>query len=102
MLLTEFYRMLLEKSVFWKAAARTHGKPMVCASFHRRAETCEQTASDLAHCIAAVGDMELPAVGSSALRDWQQNKTCEGRNPWNNGLTAVEEFLDPGRFNLNY
>ena len=93
MLLSEIYRAKLDRAKFWSQEAKMKEKPLIRQDFYNRRDECEFDADDIAHCIAAFGDIDTDRIETSNLRDISQGWSCSGGNAWHRGLDAIEAWL---------
>lgn len=89
----DFYRLRLEQAF----AIRLEASQTKCmgtrSTLREHAWRLERDASNLAHCLAKFGDLDLEQLDIGALRAETQSATCMGTNPWARGLALLEGVM---------
>ncbi len=89
----DFYRLRLEQAFAARLEA-SQAKSMDTRSMLREhAWRLERDASNLAHCLAKFGDLDLRQLDIRTLHEETQSATCMGTNPWARGLALLEKVM---------
>lgn len=90
----DLYRLKLKRAaIFRRIAKDTTRTELLRRDCFDRALEYEIQATCLAHCIAWFGDAPLSEIDLSQAQKEIAEMTCEQRNPWAWGLSAIEGEL---------
>lgn len=90
MKLSDVYREELERAAMWETS-RAGKTPQVDMRFSEESWDCAAIAENLAHCIAAFGDLDVDNIDVEALRRASERRFFPGRNPWVRGLSFLKK-----------
>lgn len=89
----DFYRLRLAQALFARFKASQTTNVETRSTLREHAWKLERDASNLAHCLAKFGDLNLKELDLAALHAEIQSATCMGTNPWARGLALIEKVV---------
>lgn len=91
----DFYRLKLAQASSVRLKASQTKNMQLRDTLREYAWKLERDASNLAHCIAKFGDLDLKEANLKDLFAEIQSATCMGTNPWARGLALIEKVVQP-------
>lgn len=89
----DFYRLKLAQALATRSKASQTKNLEARDTLRENAWKLERDASNLAHCLAKFGDLNLNELDLKTLFAEIQSATCMGTNPWARGLALIEKMM---------